>query len=232
MAKEATSSSETENNDEVEQITIARALLHYQLKEKIAIRTTSSLPFPNKFPSQTPRPTSPQPQPVPTSKILPLICPKTVRRNKNSPVLGNDCSAEPRLQKFPAAWAAPYVPIRHIRAPCRSIAPPVTIRTTIPVFSAPPRPQPPPSTRMPAHQAMPLPVRISHIRLAPPACIRQAVPVLAAQKGDSTTISKVEFPAVAQNQQITPNEKETGVTNKSNSMEMELTPELVGQLKI
>ncbi|KAL6007684.1 Double-stranded RNA-binding protein [Asimina triloba] len=45
-------------------------------------------------------------------------------------------------QKFPAAGAAPYVPVRHYR-PYYGIAPPVTIRTAVPVYSAPPL-QPPP----------------------------------------------------------------------------------------
>ena len=75
MAKEtARSSTEPENNDELEQITIARALLNYRLKEKISMSNSNApVPFPKKFQIQNPRPTSPQPPPAATSKILPLI---------------------------------------------------------------------------------------------------------------------------------------------------------------
>ncbi|KAK8641499.1 hypothetical protein V6N13_010900 [Hibiscus sabdariffa] len=85
----------------------------------MANRNSSSalIPFTKQFPIQNPRQTSPQPSGT-TSKILSLICTK----------------------KFPAAEAAPYVPIRQFRTPCHGIAPPVTIRIAVPVFSAPPRP--------------------------------------------------------------------------------------------
>ncbi|TYJ41822.1 hypothetical protein E1A91_A03G046500v1 [Gossypium mustelinum] len=216
LAKEtASSSSEPENNDELEQITIARSLLNYRIKEKMAMANSSNAPilFTKKFPSQNPRPTSPQP-PATTSKILPLICPKLVPRNismsatvNEKPVLTSSQTPTPesrgvRPQKFPAAGAAPYVPIRQLRTPCCGIAPPVTIRTAVPVFSAPPRPAPaavspqPPTSAVPTHPPQPaqsvlpphqlpatLPsqvLRAPPVRIAQAVTIRQVVPVFAA----------------------------------------------------
>jgi len=189
VAKEtARSSTEPENNDELEQITIARALRNYRLKEKISMSNPNApIPFPKKFQIQNPRPTSPQPPPAATSKILPLICQKTASRSRHpvsaSPAsVVSDNSAMPQLSatsdirrirrpKFPAAGAAPYVPIRQMRPPCQGMAPPVTIRTAIPVFSPPP----------PTAATMSLPVlRAPPVRVAPPVTIRQAVPVFAA----------------------------------------------------
>lgn len=215
MAKEAaSSSSETENNDELEQITIARALLNYRLKEKIAIANSpnGTMPFPKKFPIHNPRSLSPQPPPVITSKILPLICQKTPPRIRPQSPITNDGSmpsSQPRSrptsttagespvslsldgrairpQRFPAAGAAPYVPIRQFRTPYHGIAPPVTIRNAVPVFSAPPSGLPPPV------------MRTSHMRIAPPVCVRQAVPVFAAppaRKEDSIVIQKEDTSA-------------------------------------
>ncbi|GMJ08944.1 dsRNA-binding protein 2 [Hibiscus trionum] len=220
LAKETASSSEPENNDELEQITIARALLNYRIKEKMAMANSSNGPilFTKKFPVQNPRPTSPQP-PATTSKILPLICPKLVSRNRTMSATANDKpiltssqthvpeSRGARPQKFPAAGAAPYVPIRQLMTPCRGIAPPVTIRTAVPVFSAPPRPAPsavtpqppasavpthlaqsvlpaqPPQSVVPPHQSpslLPTQVLRAPVRIAPPVTIRQTVPVFAA----------------------------------------------------
>ncbi|KAJ4843175.1 Double-stranded RNA-binding protein 2 [Turnera subulata] len=199
--EEANSSSEPENNDELEQITIARALSNYCMKEKMAMANSPNgqLPFPKKFPIQSPRPTSPQPhQPATTSRILPFICPKTAARTRTMPSTVNERPLPVRLtstaasndraigsrqppmpelrgirpQKFPAAGAVPYVPIRQFGSTCHSIAPPVTIRTAVPVFSAPPLP--PPSALPP--QVM----RAQPIRMAQPVTIRQAVPVFAA----------------------------------------------------
>lgn len=150
----ASSSTEPENNDELEQITIARALLNYRLKEKMAMSNPNALiPFPKKFQFQNPRPTNPQPRPA-TSKILPLICQKTAHRSRHpamassssdhnsnmSPLFSAPENRWMRRPKFPAARAAPYVPIRHMRSPCQGIAPPVTVRTAIPVFSPAPKP--------------------------------------------------------------------------------------------
>ncbi|RVW38779.1 Double-stranded RNA-binding protein 2 [Vitis vinifera] len=186
LAKEAaSSSSETENNDELEQITIARALLNYRLKEKMAIANSPSgtLSFPKKFPIQNSRLFSPQLPPVATSKILPLICQKTPPRNRPPSPTANDV----RPQRFPAAGAVPYVPIRQFRTPYHGIAPPVTIRNAVPVFSAPPSGLPPQVIRAP------------HMRIAPPVCVRQAVPVFAAppvRKEDPLVVRK-EDPSAA-----------------------------------
>ncbi|CAI0453013.1 unnamed protein product [Linum tenue] len=84
LAKEESSSSpEPESSDELEQITIARALQNYRMKEMMTLAHSSSskvpIPFQKKFAPQSPRPTSPQPAPVTTSRILPLIYPKTTR---------------------------------------------------------------------------------------------------------------------------------------------------------
>lgn len=183
VAKEtASSSSEPENSDELEQITIARALSNYRLKEKMA-NPNAPIPFPKKFPVQHPRPTSPQPPPATTSKILPLICQKAASRHRHHPSAVNDSpmiqlqtlppeGRGARPQKFPALGAAPYVPIRQMRTPCHGIAPPVTIRTAVPVFSAPPLPPP----AAVSHQV----IRAPPVRIAPPVTIRQAVPVFAA----------------------------------------------------
>lgn len=211
MAKEtASSSSEPENNDELEQITIARALLNYRLKEKMAMSDPNApIPFQKKFQIQSPRPTSTQPPPPKTSKILPLICQKAAPRSRPSLVTANDsvrskpsfatANDNPRSKyppaaatsdrsgvppqssalesrvfrplKFPAAGAAPYVPLRQMRSPCHGVAPPVTVRNMVPVFSAPPLPPPPT-----VHQV----IRAPPVRVAPPVNIRQAIPVYAA----------------------------------------------------
>ncbi|WJX74245.1 Double-stranded RNA-binding protein 2 [Trifolium repens] len=198
LAKEtASSSTEPENNDELEQITIARALLNYRLKEKMAMSNPNApIPFQQKFQIQNIRPTSSQPSAT-TSKILPLICQKARPRYKPSPATANEnprsrhtpaaatndmsmvhppqsSALESRVirpLRFPAAGAAPYVPIRQMRSPCHGIAPPVAVRTIVPVFSAPPLP--PPAS---VHQV----IRAPPVRVAPPVSIRQAVPVYAA----------------------------------------------------
>ncbi|GFZ20457.1 dsRNA-binding protein 2 [Actinidia rufa] len=209
--QDATLSSEAENSDELEQIKIARALLNYRLKEKMALPNSSiaPMPFEKKFQIRNPRPSSPQPRLVTTSKILPLICQKTTPRARPTSTTANDIlsqfrpsspSPEGRVirpQRFPAAGAAPYVPIRHCRTPYQGIAPPVTVRSAVPVFSAPTLPPPrqgvaPPvtvRTTVPVFSAPPLPrppVRPPQmtppqpVRIAPPVCIRQAVTVFAA----------------------------------------------------
>ncbi|CAL0304076.1 unnamed protein product [Lupinus luteus] len=223
LAKETVSlPTEPENNEELEQITIARALLNYRLKEKMAMSNPNApIPFPKRFQIQNSRPTSPQHRPAATSKILPLICPKTVPRSRYSLTTLNEstqsrhpvaaaaasdnpmkspfsCTLESRgthRPKFPAVGAAPYVPIRQIRPLCQGIAPPVTIRTAVPVFSAPPIPPP----AILSHQVM----RASPVQVAPSVNIRQTVPVYAAppsvqevepvpiQKNDSTVPTTV-----------------------------------------
>ncbi|KAI5412659.1 Double-stranded RNA-binding protein 2 [Lathyrus oleraceus] len=71
------SSTEPENNAELEQITIARALLNYRLKENMSMSNRNALiPFQEKFQIQNLMLTNSQPHAT-TSKILPLIFPKT-----------------------------------------------------------------------------------------------------------------------------------------------------------
>ncbi|KAK8596461.1 hypothetical protein V6N12_064949 [Hibiscus sabdariffa] len=270
LAKETASSSEPENNDELEQITIARALLNYRIKEKMAMSNSSNGPilFTKKFPSQNLRPTSPQP-PATTSKILPLICPKLVTRNRSMSAATNDkpiltssqiSVAEGRgvrPQKFPAAGAAPYVPIRQLRTPCHGIAPPVTIRTAVPVFSAPPRPAPsavspqPPASAVPTHPAQsvvpphqspsPLPTQVlrAPVRIAPPVTIRQALPVFSSppiHKEDKQSIPVRNEDAVTVTASALPNNspaqaEESASKTSKNLRESETVPSLE-ELKI
>lgn len=146
LAKEAaSSSSEPENNDEQDQITIARALLNYHLKEKMAMANNpNATPFPKKFPQQTERKlTYIKQTPLTGSKILPLLQPKSSSRTDGTPLSSSSSTSmfpenKPRPQKFPAAAALRYVPVRHYGVPFHAVAPPVTIRTAVPVFSAPP----------------------------------------------------------------------------------------------
>ncbi|XP_009383958.2 double-stranded RNA-binding protein 6 isoform X1 [Musa acuminata AAA Group] len=187
LAKEAANlSTEQENNDEQEQITIARALLNYCLKEKMAMANNPhATHFPRRFPIQLDkRPASVQPPPS-VSKILPLIQQKSSPRVRaTSPRINNSTHVSSyqqaenqtvRPQKFPAAGAAPYFPVRHFNGPCHGMAPPVTVRTAVPVFSVPPLPPP-------AAQLRQLSSAIGHtpIRMASPVRIRQSVPVFAA----------------------------------------------------
>ncbi|KAL3523459.1 hypothetical protein ACH5RR_016293 [Cinchona calisaya] len=80
-----------------------------------------------------------------------LICSKTTQGQPTSTAVNDTLSLPSESywvgpQKFPAAGAAPYIPIRHY-SPHHSIAPPVAIRNAIPVYSSPPVPQPTPSLR-------------------------------------------------------------------------------------
>lgn len=230
VAKEdASSSSEPDNSDELEQITIARALLNYRLKEKIAIvnSANSPVPFSKKFQIQSPRPTSPQPAPATSSKILPFICPKIASRNRPTPTtavdrpmparptpaMTNDRSVPPQQsplpelwathpQKFPAAGAAPYVPIRQFGAHCHGMAQPVRIRNVVPVFAAPQR-QPPsiPHQVMRGIPQQPPPVTIrptSLVYAAPPPVRKDTMYAgkdhPAAQKEDSLGVQKDYLP--------------------------------------
>lgn len=99
-----------------------------------------------------------------------VICPKTTQGQPPSPVNNNFSlpteSHRYRSQKFPAAGAAPYIPIRHF-SPHHRIAPPVTIRNAIPVYSSPPIPPPSQSPRL---------MRPPTSSMAPPVCLRQAIP--------------------------------------------------------
>ncbi|KAI4322267.1 hypothetical protein L6164_021978 [Bauhinia variegata] len=258
LAKETvSSSSEPENNDELEQITIARALLNYRLKEKMARSNPNApIPFPKKFQIQNPRPTSPQTPPA-KSKILPLICQKTAPRvrssltttanesprsrappavatSDNPAVPPQSCAPESRCArplKFPAAGAAPYVPIRQMRSACQGIAPPVTIRTAVPVFSAPPL-QPPPTAV--SHQM----IRAPPVRVAPPVTVRQAIPVFSAppvRKDEPTPIRKEDplilISALTQQDKLAAKIHETQ-TRTVNSTAESQTLQSLEQLKI
>lgn len=117
---------------------------------------------------------SPQNRPSVTTLNEIMINPKTTQSQPAN--VGNECvlpsaeSAKVRLQKFPAVGAAPYIPIRHLR-PHHRVAPPVTVRSAVPVYSSPPLPAPSQSARM---------VRPSQSSMAPPVSVRQAMPVLSA----------------------------------------------------
>lgn len=254
MAKEtASSSTEQENCDELEQITIARALLNYRLKEKMAMSNPNApIPFQRKFQIQNPKPTSSQP-PVTTSKILPLICQKSAPRSKPSSVATNENprsrhlpaaatsdnsvvppqSSAPEIRwtgppRFPAVGAAPYVPIRQMRPHCHGIAPAVTVRTVVPVFSAPPLP--PPAS---VHHV----IRAPPVRIAPPVNIRQAVPVYAAplpRKDEPAPVQKEDLPTsstpVQQDDELPAKVQEMDKAENS-TPQSEIVPSL-GQLKI
>jgi hypothetical protein len=249
VAKDSASSSpEAESSDELEQITIARALQNYRLKENIAIGNPNArILFPRKFSIQSHRPTSPQPPPATTSKILPLIYPRTAHRNRPPSTTAIDSqvpSRQPsalegrgtRPQKFPAAGALPYVPIQQLRTPCHGIAPPVTIRNAVLVYSAPP------SKLTPQMMRAAPPVQI-----APPVSIRQAIPVHSAPPvhkdppvppvhKDPPVVQKDDPPAVAAPApapatQLPALVEETGSTTRSNSHESE-TVQSLEQLKI
>ncbi|KAH1106031.1 hypothetical protein J1N35_009799 [Gossypium stocksii] len=266
LAKETASfSSEPENNDELEQITIARALLNYRIKEKMAMANSSTapIPFTKKFPIQNPRPTSPQP-PATTSKILPFICRKVVPRNRSMSATASDKpilptlqapeSRGPRMQKFPVAGAAPYVPIQQFRTSCHGVAPPVTIRTAVPVFSAPPRPAPSAVSPQPAASAVPtqqgqsglssqppqcaaspqqppstVPPQL--LRIPPPVTIRQAIPVFA-----SPPVRKQDTPPVINEDTTTATkshaEVEEDANTKTKNLQESETVQSLEQLKI
>ncbi|RLN15643.1 hypothetical protein C2845_PM02G11480 [Panicum miliaceum] len=183
---EANSSNEPENNDEQEQIRIARALLNYRLKEKMAMANyPHASPFPKKFPMQPERkPSFGQSSQSNYSKILPLFRPKSNSRCRPESPASTDGASQTAVRimeslnpksRFPAAEAAPYVPVGHYRMPCHSMAPSVTIRTAVPVFSAPPLP--PPAARTQQQQLPPLMSHPPPIRIASPVRIRPASPM-------------------------------------------------------
>jgi hypothetical protein len=208
--QEASSSSDAEqHNEEQEQIRIARALLNYRLKEKMnRINSHGPIPFQNKF--LNPRPSNPQPPQITTSKILPLIYPKTgpTRIGLTRPVSPNDPNMQrkvqeavqmiPQIYNIPiTAGATPYVPYQNFRPSAyRSFAPPVTIRTAVPVFSAPPVR----STGL-VQQTQP-------VRIAPPVSVRQVVPVFAtpsARKDDLPAVVSSDI-AIKSTAEIEPSE--------------------------
>ncbi|XP_076933278.1 double-stranded RNA-binding protein 2-like [Bidens hawaiensis] len=171
--QDASSSCEPENNDEQEQITIARALLNYKLKQKTG-------PFQRKFTTPTPRPASPQRLPLTASKILPLIYQaRPVSPGPHDPSPPPATTPSLARQNRPISpHYSPYVPVRHYRPPHHGLAAPVTMRTAVPVFSAPPM------------APVPRPVKI-----APPICVRQAVPVFSAPPVKKVDVSNVSFSA-------------------------------------
>ncbi|CAN6293219.1 unnamed protein product [Urochloa humidicola] len=186
VREESNSSNEPENNDEQEQIRIARALLNYRLKEKMAMANyPHASPFPKKFPMQPERKSSfGQSSQSSYSKILPLFRPKSSSRCRPESPASADGASQTAVRaidslnpksRFPAAEAAPYVPVGHYRMPCHSMAPSVTIRTAVPVFSAPPLP--PPAARTQQQQLPPLMSHPPPIRMASPVRIRPAPPM-------------------------------------------------------
>ncbi|KAL1544137.1 Double-stranded RNA-binding protein 2 [Salvia divinorum] len=187
--QDAGSSLEHENNEEQEQIKIARALQNYRMKERIGVANPRNItvPFLQNKSVPTPRPSSPQRPPMSVSKILPLFCQKTASRSRPSFIINNTTSPRPpspevgttHTQRYPVVGAGPSVPVNQYRTPCHGIAPPVTMRTAVPVFSAPPLPPP-------AAQVM-------HTRssgVVPPVRLRQAVPVFSAPKPPSVSADR------------------------------------------
>ncbi|KAL6640935.1 hypothetical protein ACP70R_019116 [Stipagrostis hirtigluma subsp. patula] len=207
--EEANSSNEPENNDEQEQIRIARALLNYRLKEKMAMANyPHASPFPKKFPMQPERkPSFAQSSQSSYSKILPLFRPKSNSRSRPESPASNGASQSatrstesfnPR-SRFPAAEAAPYVPVGHYRMPCHSMAPSVTIRTAVPVFSAPPLPPPAARTQQlppimnhppPIRMASPVRMRPSSPMFTPSTTVQGPKPVIPVQLKDVQRQSK------------------------------------------
>ncbi|KAJ4891189.1 Double-stranded RNA-binding protein 2 [Raphanus sativus] len=196
LAKETSSTMpEPENIDELEQVIIARALTNYRIKENIGSGSSSSapVPFAKRFSMQSPRPTSPQPCRAATSRILPFICPQpssssrsraaSVERAMASALENRSYRPQQRFATpgtAAAACAPPYVPLRHLISPChRGMAPPVTIRTSVPVFSAPPMPSA--NTHQQVHPVyVPSMMRAAApVRIAPPVTIRTVAPVFA-----------------------------------------------------
>ncbi|KAL9241243.1 hypothetical protein vseg_015374 [Gypsophila vaccaria] len=175
--------SEHENYDELEQVSVARALLNYRLRERMKSASSPPVPFPQTFPVQNTRPSSsPQRPTMTTSKILPLICPKKTPPRVRPSIFSSDnmmSSSQPRPSesqvtrphRLLGVGATPYIPIRHPRPLCHNIAPPVTIRSAMLCHSAPPVRHP---SAAPVMRAAP------PVRSAPPVCIRQSIPVFSA----------------------------------------------------
>ncbi|KAJ9553576.1 hypothetical protein OSB04_017621 [Centaurea solstitialis] len=272
MTHQSESSSLQKGNiEEQEHVTVARALQKFRLKARM-----SNVPFPIRFPSPKPKPVSSQSPPSTTSKILPLICPKTIPRsrprlltmlndsqtctetpqcNKNmlsfiSTAMNEPCSEQPtacRTHKFPAVEAAPYVPVRQLRGHC-GMAPPVTIRNAVPVFSAPPRP-PPPHMGLPQPNQVPPQFRMPTMRTAPPpVTIRQAVPVFCASIKPMTAamppveekvnvvdpndslnaISATESPSLEEKAPVVSSSSTTGSLQMVKEEEVKLQEKLIG----
>ncbi|KAJ8557176.1 hypothetical protein K7X08_002801 [Anisodus acutangulus] len=186
--------------DEQEHVTVARSLKKYILKAKLAkVPFPIKFPIPKPRPSsiqQFPSSTSKIlslicPRTATRTRSISSSCVKTSSQSLPISATGSNTSLSPRTaqaissilnesfsmeshsvraDKFPVVGAVPYIPIRHF-GPHHRMAPPVTIRNTIPVFSA--RPLPPPSQS-------PRASRPPGFGVAPPVCVRQTVPVYAA----------------------------------------------------
>ncbi|GAB2215145.1 hypothetical protein Droror1_Dr00019522 [Drosera rotundifolia] len=210
------SSSETESTDELEQVSVARALTNFQTKERMKNPGNGPIVFPQRFPGHTPRPPSPQRPAATTSKILPFIyqkSPHRIRPPPRPPVVGDSTGLPSQPQRFPAAGAAPYVPLRYSRVPCHNVAPPVTIRNTIPVYSAPPLPSP--------HFSAPPMMRSPHFQFAPPVCVRPVMPVHAVpsqQRQDATTVQKEDLATVQKTTSLTTNKLEPVLKEEQTSV--------------
>jgi hypothetical protein len=203
--QEANSANEPENNDEQEHIKIARALLNYRLKEKMAMTNyPHASPFHKIFPMQPERkPCFGQSSHSSHSKILPLFQPRSNLRSRPESPASTDGrsqstartieSLNPR-SRFPAAEAPPYVPVGHYRMPCHSMAPSVTIRTAVRVFSAPPLPNPAAHTQqLPPLMGHPPPIRIaSPVRIQPASSLFGPNPVQGPNPGISVQIKDVQ----------------------------------------
>ncbi|CAM8897990.1 unnamed protein product [Rhodiola kirilowii] len=254
LAKEvAYTSSEQENPDELEHVTVAKALLTYRRRERIAAASTFRAPslFPEHLLVKPTQLSSlPKPPSVTSSKILPLICPRAetsryiqqssdgqpssqslnpttpramsphaerrrARRmakstaksmtSANAPVQSSqhDSFAHPppshlptgstmtRAQspeswRFPVMSAAPYVPFSQMRMPYQTMAPSVTMRSAVPVFSAPPLSSP----GMASH-AIPSP----HMRISYSVAFRPAIPSFPPRS------VRIEFPPTAKKEE-------------------------------
>lgn len=212
-------------SDEQEHVTVARALHKFLMKAKLA-----RVPFPINFSSPHPRPSSTHQITTTTSKILPLICPRTASRSRPVSPLCLRTTAQSRPmnaalnetslssktgqpEKFPAASAAPYIPVRHF-SPHHRIAPPVTIRNAIPVFSAPPIPPPSQSPRV---------IRPATLGVAPSVSIRHVVPVYAAPP---PPVRAEELPVVDRQpqQKEPPSSKAPPVWNEAAEIQVHLEP--------
>ncbi|CAH1443777.1 unnamed protein product [Lactuca virosa] len=225
------------NTEEQEHVIVARALQKFRLKARM-----TNIPFPIRFPVPKPKTHSTQPPPSTTSKILPLICPKmgqTRRKDNNAPQkqfgvpTANELPPPPdhRVHKFPAIGAAPYIPVRHFRPTHCGIAPPVTIRNTIPVFSAPPLP-PPRMAGAPPQFGRP-PAMCGGGGGAPPVTIRQAVPAFSGSESKENVGASVMKP-VAMSALVTEDKEsksklgETPTGNEEASVSKSLEPGFKG----
>ncbi|CAN0898835.1 Double-stranded RNA-binding protein 2 [Linum grandiflorum] len=165
--EEGSSSAEPVNNDELEHITVARALLKY---------CTMVSNCSKKYTPQSPRPTR-RPQST-SSRILPLIYPQETRQrpavtasteryqhSRFAPPNMLDLWAGQPQNLMHASGANPYAPMQPFGQACRSNVQPVTIRHAVPCYATPPsRPQP----------------SIGVPRVVQPVTIRHAVPCYAA----------------------------------------------------